>query len=102
MAGLDFAEISATAWPSLHDGVHGMVTVADPEVHAAMRELHRAGLVIGDCGAATLAALRALATEAACSALREAVALGAGSRVLLIATEGATDTTAYRATVAGA
>jgi diaminopropionate ammonia-lyase len=102
MAGLDCAAISATAWPSLRDGVHGMVTVADPEVHAAMRELARADLVIGDCGAATLAALRALATEDGCSALLEAVGLGAGSRVLLIATEGATDPTAYRATVDGA
>jgi diaminopropionate ammonia-lyase len=96
MAGLDCAEISTTAWPSLRAGIAGMVTVADPEVHAAMRELAGAGLVIGDCGAAPLAGLRALATEAACSELREAVGLGARSRVLLIATEGATDPVAYR------
>ena len=97
MAGLDCAEISATAWPSLRDGIAGMVTVADPEAHAAMRELAGAGLAIGDCGAAPLAGLRALATEDACAELRAAVGLGRRSRVLLIATEGATDPDAYRA-----
>ncbi|HEY2789030.1 MAG TPA: pyridoxal-phosphate dependent enzyme [Gaiellales bacterium] len=102
MAGLDCAEISATAWPSLRAGIAGMVTVSDDEAHAAMRELADVGLVIGDCGAATLAGLRALVHEEACSALRGAVGLAADSRVLLIATEGATDPDAYRATVAGA
>jgi len=95
MAGLDCAEISATAWPSLRDGIAGMVTVADPEVHAAMRELAAAGLTIGDCGAAPLAGLRALATEDECAELRAAVGLDGSSRVLLIATEGATDPVAY-------
>ena len=60
-----------------------------------MRELAAAGLAIGDCGAATLAALRALATEDACRELREAVRLGPASRVLLIATEGPTDPESY-------
>ena len=41
-----------------------------------MRELAAAGLTIGDCGAAPLAALRALAGDPACAALREAVGLG--------------------------
>jgi diaminopropionate ammonia-lyase len=64
-----------------------------------MRELAAAGLEIGDCGAATVAALRALATEADCRELRDAARLGPGSRVLLVATEGATDPAAYRAVV---
>jgi diaminopropionate ammonia-lyase len=102
MAGLNCSEISASAWPSLRDGMHGMLTVADAEAHAAMRELARAGLVIGDCGAATLAALRALATEPACAGLREAVGLGARSRVVLVATEGATDPAAYERAVSRA
>jgi diaminopropionate ammonia-lyase len=102
MAGLDCAEISATAWPSLRAGIHGMVTVGDAEVHAAMRDLARHGLTIGDCGAAPLAALRALATEPACSALREGLGLGSQTRVLLIATEGATDPVAYRRVIAAA
>jgi diaminopropionate ammonia-lyase len=96
MAGLDCAEVSPVAWPELRDGLLGTVTVDDDEARAGMRELAAAGLAIGDCGAAPLAALRALATEPACAALREAAGLGPGSRVVLIATEGPTDPAAYR------
>ena len=90
MAGLDCAEVSPAAWPSLRDGIHGTITVTDEEAAAAMRELAGAGLAIGECGAAPLAALRALAADPACEELRRAVALGPNSRVLLIATEGLT------------
>jgi len=99
MAGLDCAEVSPAAWPDLRAGLAGTVTVSDPEVHAAMRELAAAGLEIGDCGAAPLAALRALAAEPGCAELAAAVGLGAGTRVLLLGTEGATDPAAYRAVV---
>jgi diaminopropionate ammonia-lyase len=90
MAGLDCAEVSPAAWPSLRDGIHGTITVTDADAGAAMRELADAGLAIGECGAAPLAALRALARDRACEDLRRAVALHAGTRVLLIATEGLT------------
>lgn len=90
MAGLDCAEVSVAAWPSLRDGIHGTVTVSDDEALAAMGELAATGLAIGESGAAPLAALRALATEPGCSALRDHVGLGTGSRVLLVATEGLT------------
>ena len=90
MAGLDCAEISATAWPTLRDGVHGTVTVTDDEVAEAVRELRAAGLAIGESGAAPLAALRALVGDPECDALRSVVGLGAESRVVLIATEGPT------------
>lgn len=96
MAGLDCAEVSTAAWPSLLAGVHGSVTVGDGEAHAAMRELAAAGLEIGDCGAAPLAAVRALAREEECRDLREALGIGPGSRVALVATEGATDPVAYQ------
>jgi diaminopropionate ammonia-lyase len=95
MAGLDCAEVSDAAWPALRDGVHGTITVADPEVHAAMRELAGASMAIGDSGAAPLAALRALAAEPACGPLRDAVGLGPATRVLLVAGEGPTDPAAY-------
>jgi diaminopropionate ammonia-lyase len=101
MAGLDCAAVSPAAWPSLRAGIQGSVTVADGEAHGAMRELAAAGLAIGACGAATVAALRALATEDACEELREAVRLGPQSRVLLIATEGPTDPDAYERVVGG-
>jgi diaminopropionate ammonia-lyase len=73
--------------------------VADAEVHAAMRALATRGLAIGDCGAAPLAAVRALATEDACADLRAAIGIGPSSRVLLVASEGVTDPDAYRSTV---
>ena len=99
MAGLDCAELSPAAWPSLRDGVHAMVTVEDGEVDDAMRELAAAGLTVGDCGAAPLAALRRIVSHADGAALRDAVALGPKTRVLLIATEGSTDSDAYRRVV---
>jgi diaminopropionate ammonia-lyase len=101
MAGLDCAEVSSAAWPVLRAGIAGTVTVADAEAGAAMRELARAGLVIGESGAAPLAGLRRLAGDADCAPLREAVGLGAASRVLLVATEGATDPVNYRRQTAG-
>jgi diaminopropionate ammonia-lyase len=100
MAGLDCAEVSIAAWPSLEHGIHGTVTVDDGEVRGAMRELARAGLAIGESGAAPLAALRALVTDPECVALREAVSVGSRSRVLLIATEGPTDPATYASAVA--
>ena len=65
--------------------------VSDAEAQTAVQELARAGLAIGHSGAATLAGLSALATEASCAPLREAVGLGPSTRVLAIATEGRTD-----------
>jgi diaminopropionate ammonia-lyase len=99
MAGLDCAEISAGAWPDLRAGIAGMVTVDDDEAAASMRELATAGIAIGECGAAPVAALRRLAADPACAALREAAGFGPGTRALLVATEGPTDPVAYRAAV---
>lgn len=90
MAGLDCAEVSVAAWPTLRDGVHGTVAVSDAEVDAAVHELGVAGFAIGESGAAPLAALRALATEVECAPLRDALCLGRRTRVLLVATEGPT------------
>jgi diaminopropionate ammonia-lyase len=79
MAGLDCADVSIAAWPTLRDGIHATVTVDDAEVDAAVGDLAAAGLAIGESGAAPLAALRHVAAE-----------LGPDSRVLLVATEGRT------------
>ena len=78
MAGLDCAEVSVAAWPSLRDGLRGTVTVSDDEAAIAMTELAAVGMVIGECGAAPLAAL---------PAAREASDF---ATVVLIATEGLT------------
>lgn len=90
MAGLDCAEISPAAWPSLHGGIAGSVTVSDQEAAAAMRDLVANGLSIGESGAATLAGLRALQTDADCGPLRAHLGTTPHTRVLLIATEGLT------------
>src|SRR4051794_5991587 len=84
MAGLDCAEVSLAAWPTLRAGIRATVTVSDAETHQAMRELAAAGLTIGDSGAATKAALAKLRDH---------------GDVLLIATEGATDPDGYRAVI---
>jgi diaminopropionate ammonia-lyase len=99
MAGLDCAEVSAGAWPELRAGIAGTVTVSDDEAAAAMRELAAAGLPIGECGAAPLAALRRVAADPACASVRDAVRLGPDARVLLVATEGPTDPESYRRAV---
>lgn len=100
MAGLDCGEVSAAAWPSLRDGIHGTVTVDDAAARAAVRELADLGMAIGESGAAPLAALRACVADRDCSALRESVGLGPGSRVLLVATEGPTDPASYERALA--
>jgi diaminopropionate ammonia-lyase len=95
MAGLDCAEVSAAAWPSLRDGILGTITVDDEEARAAMRELASLGWAIGDCGAAPVAGLRALAGDPACADLRAASGLGPETQILLVATEGVTDPEGY-------
>jgi diaminopropionate ammonia-lyase len=100
MAGMDCAEVSPAAWPSLRDGILGTVTVTDDEAVAAMRELAALGHAIGDCGAAPLAALRALMTEDEGAQLHGAAGLDRPSaRVLLVATEGVTDPSGYATAV---
>jgi diaminopropionate ammonia-lyase len=90
MAGLDCAEVSAAAWPTLRRGIAGTVTVDDAEAAAAMHELARAGLAIGESGAASLAGLRALAHDRRCSALWDRLGGGPRTRALLVASEGRT------------
>jgi diaminopropionate ammonia-lyase len=90
MAGLDCAEVSPAAWPSLRAGIRATVTVSDAQTREAMTELAEAGLHIGESGAAPLAALRTLMTGP--SGVRDALAIGPETRVLLIATEGLTAT----------
>lgn len=97
LAGLNCPTPSAVAWPTVRDGLWGTVTVHDQEVHDAMRALSSVGLRIGDCGAATLAALRALVSERACRTLRDEVGLDGTASVICIGTEGASDPVAYRA-----
>ncbi|MDA0138033.1 pyridoxal-phosphate dependent enzyme [Solirubrobacter deserti] len=88
MAGLDCAEVSEAAWPTLRAGITGTVAVTDSQVVEAMRALAARGLAIGQSGAAPYAALPVLEHE-----LRR-------ERMLLVATEGPTDPEGYAAAVA--
>jgi diaminopropionate ammonia-lyase len=90
MAGLDCAEVSPAAWPTLLRGISGTVSVTDAQAAAAVHELAAAGLTIGESGAAALAGLRNLQFEPACRDLRARLAAGRHTSVLLLATEGAT------------
>lgn len=90
MAGLDCAEVSPAAWPTLLHGVTGTVTVTDPEARAAVRDLAAEGLTVGESGAAPLAGLRNLQHDPRCSVLRECLGIGRRTSALLIATEGPT------------
>jgi diaminopropionate ammonia-lyase len=90
MAGLDCAEVSHAAWPTLQRGIAGTVTVTDDEAGAAMRQLAQAGLAIGESGAAPLAGLRILQTDPRCAELRQHLHVDRGARALLVATEGIT------------
>lgn len=99
MAGLNCATPSHAAWPTLRDGLAGCVAISDAESHAAMRDLARMGIVAGDSGAASLAALRALVHDPECAPLARSAGLGAASCVLLVSTEGATDPAAYAETL---
>ena len=76
----------------------GTITVSDADVHAEMRGLAAAHLALGDCGAATVTALRRLAEA---QDLRAAVGFGPSTRALLVATEGPTELDAYAAVIRG-
>ena len=101
MAGLNCATPSHAAWPVLRDGLTGCVAISDDEAHVAMRDLAAMDVVAGDCGAASLAALRALMHDPECAELARSSGLGPASRVLLVSTEGATDPEAYARTLEG-
>lgn len=92
MAGMDCATPSAVAWPTLLHGLAGVVEVTDAESRQEMRELAALGVVAGDCGAATVAALHRL---------RAASTFPLDGGVLCVSTEGASDPAGYAETLAG-
>lgn len=97
MAGLACGETSPLAWRFLQPSVDAFMTVSDDAAEAAMRTFANATygdvpIVSGESGAAGLAALQALAAD---PEAKRRVGLDAGSRVLLISTEGATAPAVY-------
>jgi diaminopropionate ammonia-lyase len=98
MACLSAGEASPLAWRILDHGAAAFMSMADGFVVEAMIGL-AAGtdgdppLVVGESGSAGVAALLALKDE---TELRAKTGLDATSRVLVIASEGATDPGIYR------
>ncbi len=93
MAGLACGEPSLLAWEILATGAHHALTIPDSAAEHAMRLLAASGIEAGESGAAGLAGLWYAARH---PAVRDALQLDGGSRVLLFGTEGATDPAAYR------
>jgi diaminopropionate ammonia-lyase len=84
MDGLNCGTPSALAWPYLRDGLDAAVGVSDARSADAARDLAALGVPAGPCGAASLAAVRALPADA-----RARLGLTDGSCVVLLSTEGA-------------
>lgn len=87
MAGLNCGTVSPISWPSLIRSIDVAVTVSDREAHEAVHELAgigyagNLGVVVGPCGAATLAALKRVMVERPDVLDKDAV-------VVLLCTEG--------------
>ncbi|WP_029000129.1 diaminopropionate ammonia-lyase [Azohydromonas australica] len=101
MAGLACGETSPLAWRFLQPGIDAFMTIEDEAAVQAMRVLAAGSgqdipIVAGESGAAGLAGLQALRSDAAGSAQ---LGLDERSRVLLINTEGATAPAVYEALV---
>jgi diaminopropionate ammonia-lyase len=84
MHGLNCGTPSALAWPYLRDGLDAAVAVSDARSADAARDLAALGVPAGPCGAASLAAVRALPNDA-----RARLGLTADAVVVLLSTEGA-------------
>ena len=97
MAMLDCHEASAVGARILARAADAFMTVGEAAAVAAMRALGASAggdprIVSGESGAAGLAGLMRASRE---PGLREALSIGAASRVLLFSTEGATDPDIY-------
>ncbi|MSP96397.1 MAG: diaminopropionate ammonia-lyase [Betaproteobacteria bacterium] len=97
MAGLACGEVSALGWAILKEGADAVITIDDGWAVAGVRAFARPAaddpaLVSGETGAAGLAAMLAINDNPAQRAL---LRLDAGSRVLLLGSEGDTDPEIY-------
>ena len=95
MAGLNCGTPSVVAWPVVSRTIDVYVAIGDERARDGMRLLAREGIEAGETGAAGVGAL----LEVTRGEARDALALGSGSRALVLCTEGATDPEAYRAIV---
>jgi diaminopropionate ammonia-lyase len=105
MAGLRCAAPSPVAWPVIASAADAFVAIDDATGIGAMRLLARPMgkdpvIEAGPSGACGLGALVAVMREDGFRAVRDALSLGAASRVVVINTEGATDRELYNRLIA--
>jgi len=98
MAGLSCGEVSLLAWEILSQCADHVITLPDHDVPAAMKlfaDGHMGGgnIEAGECAVPGALALLCCQRD---SALRDAIAIGKDSRVLLLGCEGATDPVVYK------
>jgi diaminopropionate ammonia-lyase len=101
MAGLNCATPSLVAWPLVSQGIDVYLAVDDARVPAALRLLAADGITAGETGAAGLAGLLRV-VDSGQSDAQTALDLAAGTHVLLLCTEGATDPESYERLLASA
>ena len=102
LAGLRNREVSPLAFEAVRDIVDAYIAIDDRWAHDAMRRLARpfAGdptIAAGASGAAAFGGLLAVCGDPLLAAVRERLALGATSRVLVVVSEGVTDPTLWDA-----
>lgn len=97
MAGLSCGEVSTLAWTMIGPAVQDFVSMGDELIAPTMRLLARGGdgaaVVAGESAVPGLAVVLAASRQ---PELWRALGLNAGSRVLVLGTEGATDPAIYR------
>jgi diaminopropionate ammonia-lyase len=104
MAGLRCAEPSPAAWSCIEPLTDVFVAVDDDQAMGAMRMLARPmgkdpAIEAGPSGACGFAALVAVMQDEELRPLRDALALGPSSKVVVINTEGVTDRELYERVV---
>lgn len=104
MAGLSCGEVSELAWPIIREAASHVITINDEGVGPMVRWLanptmkDRPAIVAGECSASGLIALLAIRQD---PSLAGEVGVDDHSRVLVIGTEGDTDTAVYAAIMRG-
>ena len=84
MSGMNCGTVSLSAWDDMQKLVDASTTISCFESHCAVQYLSQCGVAAGPCGAASLAALRLLA-----SAKVNPLKLDQDSVIVLLSTEGA-------------
>ena len=97
MSGLNCDQPSPVAWPVLAAGLNASVSIPDDAARQAMRLLADRDIIAGETGAASLGGLIGLVESSDATNLRSRLHLDKRARVLILATEGATDPEAWEA-----